>query len=122
MIGKIFKVLFLMIIISTNTVVQAASVSNLVTPVSYFINHVVPLDNLKNNLEKYKQTSIVGTSGLGKTQLARMYAYENKDKYDIIWTFDCNLDLNYQFVKLAKEINAALKENITTEQTLAKKR
>ena len=52
MIGKIFKVLFLMIIISANTVVQAASVSNLVTPVSYFINHVVPLDNLKNNLEK----------------------------------------------------------------------
>ena len=121
MIGKIFKVLFLMIIISANTVVQAASVSNLVTPVSYFINHVVPLDNLKNNLEKYKQTSVVGISGLGKTQLARMYAYENKDKYDIIWTFDCNLDLNYQFVKLAKEINAALKENITTEQTLAKK-
>ncbi|CAF2232814.1 unnamed protein product [Rotaria magnacalcarata] len=104
-----------MIIISANTVVQAASVSNLVTPVSYFINHVVPLDNLKNNLEKYKQTSIVGTSGIGKTQLTRMYAYENKDKYSLIWFIDCNFNLKQEFLKLAKTINQLSKKQLVSE-------
>ncbi|MCZ6913616.1 MAG: hypothetical protein O7C59_03400 [Rickettsia endosymbiont of Ixodes persulcatus] len=48
--------------------------------------------NLKENLNKYKQSSVVG-SGMGKTQLARMYTYENKDNYDIIWFIDCNLNI-----------------------------
>ncbi|KAK0156758.1 hypothetical protein PV328_012354 [Microctonus aethiopoides] len=75
-------------------------------PVSYFIDHVKQLELLQDNLAKYRQASVVGVSGMGKTQLARMYAYENKSKYDIIWFIDCNLDVNQQLLKLAKGINA----------------
>jgi tetratricopeptide (TPR) repeat protein len=62
---------------------------------------------LEQNLAKYKKTSVVGVSGMGKTQLARMYAKENSGRYDIIWFFDCNLDINAEFLKLAKAINKA---------------
>ncbi|UCM93090.1 tetratricopeptide repeat protein [Candidatus Tisiphia endosymbiont of Melanophora roralis] len=114
---KKFLTLFLLIIYS-NTFAQE-QVSNLITPVSYFVNHEQQLKTIKGNLSKYKQTSLVGTSGIGKTQLSRMYAYENN--YDLIWFFDCNLDLNEQFVKLAKQLNSTRKTNISEEVALAKK-
>ncbi|WP_341791996.1 hypothetical protein [Rickettsia endosymbiont of Gonocerus acuteangulatus] len=56
---------------------------------------------------------------MGKTQIARMYAYDkdNKADYDIIWFIDCNLDIDGQLVNLAKAINikantAVVSENI----------
>ncbi len=96
-------------------------VSNLVTPVSYFIDHVAQLKSLKDNLNKYKSASLVGVSGMGKTQLARMYAYENKENYNLIWFFDCNLDVSIEFLKLAKILNQKFKANISEIPSLAKK-
>jgi DNA-binding CsgD family transcriptional regulator len=93
-------------ILSLQEVAPNQKISNSVHPVSYFVNHVKQLDEIKDKLEKYGQASIVGTSGIGKTQLIRMYAYENNSSYDLIWFLDCNLDLNDEFLKLAKAINA----------------
>ena len=107
------------IILSTNILAYAKpTVSNLATPVSYYINHVSQLHELENNLLKYKKASIIGTSGIGKTQLVRMYAYENKDKYDIIWFIDCNLNIDQEFLKLAKAINEAAGKQIIPENLL----
>ena len=96
-------------------------ISNLITPVSYFIDHIKQLQSIKNNLDKYKMASLVGSSGMGKTQIARMYAYENKDNYNLIWFFDCNLDLSLEFLKLAKIINNTFKANISESPVLVKK-
>lgn len=121
MISSILKVLFIMVILSVNTIVQAKTLTNLVTPVSYFINHRIQFNAIEDNFKKYNHIGIVGTSGMGKTQLARMYAYENKENYNIIWFFDCTLDINEQFAKLAKEINLAFNNHIIEDQSLAKK-
>lgn len=121
MISSILKVLFIMVILSVNTIVQAKTLTNLVTPVSYFINHRIQFNAIEDNFKKYNYIGIVGTSGMGKTQLARMYAYENKENYNIIWFFDCTLDINEQFTKLAKEINLAFNTHIIEDQSLAKK-
>jgi len=51
-----------------------------------------------------------------------MYAYENRSNYDIVWFFDCNLDLNEEFVKLAKELNRIKKANITEDSELSKEK
>lgn len=91
------------------------AISNVVIPVSYFVDHVKQLTLVKNNLIKYRQTSLVGISGMGKTQLARMYAYENKNNYDLIWFIDCTLDINEEFLKLAKSINEKTKTNLISE-------
>ncbi|UCM92834.1 MAG: hypothetical protein LF884_00635 [Rickettsia endosymbiont of Cimex lectularius] len=117
---KKFLTLFILLIIYSNTFAQK-QVSNLITPVSYFVNHEQQLKILEKHLDKYRQASIVGTSGIGKTQLIRMYSYENKNNYDLIWFFDCNLDLNEQFVKLAQQLNTIKQTNISEAVTLAKK-
>ncbi|MFP3034249.1 MAG: hypothetical protein ACEY3C_01595 [Candidatus Tisiphia sp.] len=117
---KKFLTLFILLIIYSNTFAQE-QVSNLITPVSYFVNHEQQLKILDEYLSKYRQASIVGTSGIGKTQLIRMYGYENKNNYDLIWFFDCNLDINEQFVKLAKQLNKVKQTNISEEVALAKK-
>ncbi|WP_341755352.1 tetratricopeptide repeat protein [Candidatus Tisiphia endosymbiont of Ptychoptera albimana] len=115
---KNFLLSIILLIINTRTFAQE-QVSNLITPVSYFVNHEQQLKILDEYLSKYRQASIVGTSGIGKTQLIRMYAYKNN--YDLIWFFDCNLDLNEQFVKLAKQLNTIKQTNISEEVALAKK-
>jgi len=97
---------FFFVMISSQISYANAKISNLIIPVSYFVNHIAQLDQLEDHLKKYNKVSLVGTSGIGKTQVARTYAYNNKAKYEIIWFIDCNVDLNSQFVRLAKELNS----------------
>ena len=111
----------IIVIIMHNNSFANGQISNLITPVSYFVNHVQQLNDLKNSISKYRKVSIVGTSGIGKTQLVRIYAYENKNKYNLIWFIDCNLDFNKEFVKLATHLNQATNANISEDAELAKK-
>ena len=115
-----YLLLIVVLIMHQNSFAQEP-ISNLITPVSYFVNHVKQLRSLKSNLIKYRQTSLVGVSGMGKTQAVRMYVYENKNNYDLIWFIDCNLDINAEFVKLAKLVNKSLKAHISEDVALAKK-
>nr|WP_253307841.1 tetratricopeptide repeat protein [Rickettsia endosymbiont of Ceutorhynchus assimilis] len=108
--------LLLIVFITPLSLFAQDKVNNIVAPVSYFINHVQQLNQIKNNLSKYRQASIVGISGMGKTQLARMYAYENKDNYDLIWFIDCNLNINDELLKLARAINKAKEQPIIAEE------
>ncbi|MCC8397867.1 MAG: tetratricopeptide repeat protein [Rickettsia endosymbiont of Labidopullus appendiculatus] len=113
--NKYFILLIIFIMPSNSFAQEQISISNFVTPVTYFVNHVKQLNLLKNNLTKYRQTSIVGTSGMGKTQLARMYCYENQNDYKLIWFIDCNLDINEELLKLVKAINSTAKSNLILE-------
>ncbi|MCC8415869.1 MAG: hypothetical protein LN575_00510 [Rickettsia endosymbiont of Gnoriste bilineata] len=115
------KFLLLIILIMVNDSFAQEQISNLIIPVSYFVSHENQRNALKDSLSKHKQVSIVGTSGIGKTQFVRMRAYDNKADYDIIWFFDCNVDLNEQFFKLAKQLNSIRNANISENVTLAKK-
>ncbi|WP_231278362.1 hypothetical protein [Rickettsia bellii] len=99
-------ILLTIILLMSKNIFAREQISNLVTPVSYFINHTSQIKKIKSNLIKYKQSGILGVSGMGKTQVARMYAYDNKADYDLIWFIDCNLDIDGQLMKLAKVINA----------------
>ncbi|WP_375329776.1 tetratricopeptide repeat protein [Candidatus Tisiphia endosymbiont of Nemotelus uliginosus] len=109
-----YLTLIILLIMPHNSFAQE-KISSFVMPVSYFVNHVKQLNLLKNNLIKYRQASVIGTSGMGKTQLARMYCYENQDDYTLIWFIDCNLDINEELLKLAKAINSTAKSNIISE-------
>jgi len=115
------KILLIILLAMHNNSLAHKLISNLVTPVSYFVNHVKQLQTLKDNLGKYKQASIVGISGFGKTQLVRIYAYENKNNYNLIWFIDCNLDINKEFLKLAKQLNQVYEVGISEDVDLARK-
>lgn len=70
--------------------------------------------------------AIVGTPGVGKTQIAKRYALLNKNKYDIIWWMDGRGNITEQYRTLAAMINIQLQtknklpiyasENIFIEQ------
>ncbi|WP_375333486.1 tetratricopeptide repeat protein [Candidatus Tisiphia endosymbiont of Xenochironomus xenolabis] len=114
-----YLIILILLIMPLNSFAQnqiANQLSNFVAPVTYFVDHVKQLALLTNNLTKYRQASIIGTSGMGKTQLARMYCYENQNNYKLIWFIDCNLDINQELLKLAKAINSMI--NNSTKSTL----
>ena len=110
------KIIILLITFFIVNIANANSqISNAITPVSYFVNHEQELNDLSNSLILYNTVGLVGITGIGKTQLVRMYAYKSFNKYKVIWFFDCNADLAEQFVQLAKELNQkiCIQENCT---------
>lgn len=104
--NKVKYIISLLVIL--NCLSAKAAVTNLVEPVKFFTNHDLQFNKVSNQLLTYNQVGIVGISGMGKTQLARMYAYKHKEQYDIIWFFDCKVDLAEQFAGLAKIINSSI--------------
>ena len=97
-------------------------ISNLIEPASYFTGRSAELEKLNAHLSQYNTSSIVGLTGIGKSQLIRKYAFENRGKYKLIWFFDCSLSLDRQFANLAREINIKLdnSQNLLPENENAK--
>jgi hypothetical protein len=85
---------------------SSVKVSNSTLPVPYFSGRNEELKSIERNLSNIGSVvSLTGFTGIGKTQIIRQYLSKNLDNYKIIWVFDCNLDLSYQFLNLAKQIN-----------------
>ena len=82
------KTITLILIFFINITATAnTQISNLITPVTYFVNHEAALHDLYNKLLLHKKAGLIGISGIGKTQFARMYAYKNQEKYNSIFEF-----------------------------------
>jgi hypothetical protein len=96
-----------------------------INPVIYFVDRTEQTKDILQNLLSYKVVSLIGVTSIGKTEIARKYAQLNEKKYELIWFFDSNLDLNEQFVLLAKKINETLllksKNKLSEEAEKAKK-
>ena len=85
--------------------------TQIVEPVKFFVDRDKEANKITYNLAEYKTTCIVGLTNIGKTEIVRKYAFLNKDRYNLIWFFDSSLDLNEQFVVLAKKINKTFLNN-----------
>jgi hypothetical protein len=99
------------VLIQLSTALANPIVSNLIEPVDYFSGRNDELKKIHIYLSKYKNASAVGFSGVGKSQIVRKYAFENKGAYELIWFIDCSLNLERQFTNLAREINIKLNKN-----------
>jgi len=104
---KLFKTLLCTIICISfsNSSYATPLVSNLINPTKYVLGYEKEITDLSNRLALYNVAGLVGFSGMGKTELAKKYAYNSQDKYDLIWFFDSNIDLTEQFINLSKKIN-----------------
>ena len=86
--------------------------SNLIEPTSNFVNREKEINLISESFKKSKKIlSITGISGIGKTQLLRRYAIKNFNKYELIWFFNCQKNIERQFLELAMYLN----ENIYRE-------
>lgn len=73
-------------------------------------------------MDLYGSVGIVAVSGMGKTQLARAYAKTNYKRYELVWFFDCSLNIEDEFVKLARKINVMKGKNLLSQnKSLAKR-
>lgn len=90
---------------------EASKISNMTSPVYYFSGRADEIKKIERTLKKENIVSIVGVSGVGKTELSRRYAEMQKNNYEIIWVFEINSDLSVQFQQLARRINAVYGNN-----------
>jgi tetratricopeptide (TPR) repeat protein len=104
MLFRRFSFAFLILLIAC--ISKAAVISNAVSPVHYFSGReqeIKRIDDLFKSGERV--VSIVGISGIGKTEIVRQYISKKEKDYAIIWVFESNLDLRPQFQQLAQQIN-----------------
>jgi NB-ARC domain len=86
----------------------SVTVEKRLNPVAYFVDRTEQTKDIRQNLISHRIVSLIGVTSIGKTEIARKYALQNREKYELVWFFDSNLDLNEQFVLLAKKINETL--------------
>ena len=77
-------------------------------PVEYFVDRTEQTKDIRQSLILHRIVSLIGVTSIGKTEIARKYALQNRERYELIWFFDSNVDLKEQFVLLAKKINETL--------------
>lgn len=70
----------------------------------FFVGRAKELSLISELLNKKQKLFIVGSGGIGKTQLAKAYAHKTYANYDIIWWFDTEKNMPEQFSKLALEL------------------
>ena len=77
----------------------------------YFIGRADELKNISQKFKKNNDIVLSGSAGIGKTQIAKAYAYKNIDNYDIIYWLDAERSIDKQIINLAQLINKALKKS-----------
>ena len=81
-------------------------VSNFIPATQFFVGRTDILKNINKHYNTGKAfISLVGVSGIGKSQIVRKYIENNSKAYKIIWIFDCKHDLDIQYQNLAHLIN-----------------
>lgn len=110
---KTNKIIFFCFIILTANPILAVKKNDKLTDqiinhVNFFVNREEEANAILQNLQLYKIVSVIGVTNIGKTEIVRKYANSNKNAYNLIWFFDSSLDLNEQFMALAKKINQTL--------------
>lgn len=78
------------------------------------------LKQIESQLEG-KILTLVGITGIGKTQLAKEYAHTSYKKYDIIWWLDASEDLDPQFKEFSLAWNSKMKGELIPTEHLSSK-
>jgi tetratricopeptide (TPR) repeat protein len=97
---------FSILILLISFISKAAVISNAVSPVHYFSGREQELRRIDELFKSGERVvSLVGISGIGKTEIIRQYLASKEKHYAIIWVFESDLDLRPQFQQLAQQIN-----------------
>jgi hypothetical protein len=112
---------FLIILFSFNCLGLTLSKEN---PVYYYVNHHTEMQLIHENLSKSNTIGVIGSVGMGKSELIKKYVEQYEDQYEIIAILNANSNLNQQYLDLIHEINRniCLKEgcNISENPKYAK--
>lgn len=88
---------------------SAQMINNALLPSERFTGRVELIKEMHQTLEtRNPVVTLIGITGIGKTQIVRQYTKNFQKQYDIIWFFDCANNLDRQFITLANELNTAV--------------
>lgn len=73
----------------------------------YYVGRNVLLMDIHSAFNSKHEVAIVGSAGIGKTQLAKKYAETFRSHYDLIWWLDVGKNLDEQYLELVLEWNRA---------------
>lgn len=125
--GLIFLSISLLFIIFTNYIVMQADAIpypelwNVPLHNEYFVKREEWIKKIEHSFKRENILALVGMTGMGKTQLAKEYAYLSYKKYEIIWWFDASNDLESQFKEFSLVWNSKSPRNpIPIEQLSGK--
>jgi tetratricopeptide (TPR) repeat protein len=108
---KSISILIIFIIFSPSSLIALEAseypiIANVSLPIKEFVNRSEILRRIAEIYHNGKNVILLtGISGVGKSQVAKKYSYLHSHEYHIIWFFDCERNLEYQFQTLAKLIN-----------------
>lgn len=84
---------------------NAAAIWNVPPENRFFTGRDETLQEIESKFNKKGESfvTLVGISGVGKTQIAKKYVHLHLREYDIVWWFDASKDLEAQFLQLANQ-------------------
>ena len=71
----------------------------------YFVGRREALNTLKSIIDNQKYLLLLGVGGIGKSQIAKEYAWANSEKYDFIWWVDASQAIKSQAPYFSKQWN-----------------
>lgn len=80
---------------------------NITAANEYFVGRKSELKELEKLLSTHHKVVVVGTGGIGKTQLVKKFAHEQIPTYQIIWWFDIAKNIDDQLILFAEQLNEA---------------
>ncbi len=117
---RIFRVILIFFLfLSSEQLFATNIISNAIEPKQYFVGRNKELSKIQSYFDKNNgNVSVVGISGIGKTELVRKYVELSKNNYEIIWFFDVNTDLRYQFQDLANQLSKNINKTLPINKDL----
>jgi hypothetical protein len=97
--------LYLVILLLSTEICAFEKIKNISSRNIYFTGRALYLTEMRKKLSRYSIVYLIGYGGVGKSQLAKEYAYINEQKYDLIWWFDLKNDLEIQYENLLTHLS-----------------
>ena len=112
-----FIIFLILYTININSI-HAAEFSNLTHSNAFFVGKENELRELKTSLEMNGKVVLYGAPGIGKSQVAKKFAFDNYESYKIIWRFNVEENMTDQLMSFAKTLYFYCPEESTRDLSL----
>jgi len=104
---KLFTVIFVYSLFVTMELMAQSIIENIPKFNPDFIERIKIMDKINGDYFKERNDflAIVGSGGLGKTQIVKAYAYRNKKNYDLVWWINAAQGFEEQVVNIVNMWN-----------------
>ena len=101
--------------------ISAEVIVNLAPENTYFVGRNNELDSIRKKIAAQTIFTLYGSPGVGKTQIAKAYSWQQKSHYDFIWWINATQLLDTQVFNFVKHWNEVFKNESVPASSNIKK-